>query len=90
MVYRSTYMIYMIYIYDIYDILFTCFLTWILFEIKWLQTGLKLPLFENCNPLNVEQRAEGLMKVNQIPYISFQPKSQFSFKLCNILQCHDT
>ena len=37
--------IYMIYIYDIYDILFTCFLIWILFKIKLLQTGLKFPLF---------------------------------------------
>ena len=51
---------YMIYIYDIYDLLLTCFLTWILFEIKSLQTALKLPLFEKCSPLNVKERAEGL------------------------------
>ena len=43
-------MIHMIYIYDIYDILFTYFLTWILFEIKLLQTGLKLPLLKNVAP----------------------------------------
>ena len=83
-------MIYMIYIYDIYDILFTCFLTRILFEIKLLQTDLKLSLLEKCSPLSMKERAEGLMKINQIPYVIFQPKSQFSFKLCNVLQFHDT
>ena len=30
------------------------------------------------------------MKINQIPYVIFQATSQFSFKLCNTLQCHDT
>ena len=52
---------YMIYIYDIYDLLLTCFLTWILFESKSLQTDLKLPLFEKCSPLNVKERVEGLI-----------------------------
>ena len=31
-----------------------------------------------------------LIKINQIPYVTFEPTSQFSFKLCNTLQCHDT
>ena len=56
-------MIYMIYIYDLFDILLACFLTWILFEIKLLQTGLKLPLFEKCSLLNVKERVEGLFLV---------------------------
>ena len=60
MVYINIYVMYIIYIYDICDILFTCFLTWILLEIKLLQTGLKLPIFEKCSPLNVKERAEGL------------------------------
>ena len=30
------------------------------------------------------------MKINQIPDVIFQVTSQFSFKLCNTLQCHDT
>ena len=30
------------------------------------------------------------MKINQIPYIILLPTSQFSFKLCITLQCHDT
>ena len=61
---------YMIYIYDICDILFTCFLTWILLKIKLLQTGLKLPLFEKCYPLNVKERVEGL-ELRQSFSISF-------------------
>ena len=52
----------MIYIYDIYDILFTCFLTWILFESRLLQTTLKLPHFEKCSPLNMKEHAEGFLK----------------------------
>ena len=46
----------------IYDILLNCFLTWILFEIKLLQTTLKLPLFVKCSPVNVKESAEGLKK----------------------------
>ena len=30
------------------------------------------------------------MKINRIPYIIFQATSQFPFKPCNALQCHDT
>ena len=30
------------------------------------------------------------MKNNQIPYVIFQATSQFSFKFCITLQCHDT
>ena len=30
------------------------------------------------------------MKINQIPYVIFQATSQFSFKLCNTVQFHDT
>ena len=30
------------------------------------------------------------MNINQIPYVIFQAASQFSFKLCNTLQCYDT
>ena len=30
------------------------------------------------------------MRINQIPYVIFQAKSQFSFKHCNIIQCHNT
>ena len=29
------------------------------------------------------------MKIKQIPCVIFQAISQFSFKLCNTLQCHD-
>ena len=29
-------------------------------------------------------------RMNQIPYVIFQPTSQFLFKLCNTLQCQDT
>ena len=29
------------------------------------------------------------IKINQVPYVTFQPTSQFSFKLCSTLQCHD-
>ena len=30
------------------------------------------------------------MKIKQIPKVIFQAKSQFSFKFCITLQCHDT
>ena len=30
------------------------------------------------------------MKINRIPYVIVQATSQFSFKFCIILQCHDT
>ena len=30
------------------------------------------------------------MKINQIPYVIFQVRSQFSFKFYITLQCHDT
>ena len=30
------------------------------------------------------------MKINQIPYVIFQAKGQFSFKFCITFQCHDT
>ena len=30
------------------------------------------------------------MKINKIPYVVFQAKRQFSIKVCNTFQCHDT
>ena len=57
-----------------YDILLTCFLTWILFQIKLLQTALHLPLFEKCSPLNMTERAEGLFLsvfIHEFGYLFF-------------------
>ena len=38
-------------------------MTWIFFWIKLLQTALKLPFLINVCPLNVTERAEGLIVV---------------------------
>ena len=44
------------------------------------------------DPIKVQvlELSTACMKINQIPYVIFQATSQFSFKLCNTLQCYDT
>ena len=48
--------------------------------------------FEQTNPIKLQVfgLSTAYMKINQILYVIFQATSQFSFKLCNTLQCHDT
>ena len=42
---------------------------------------IKVPIFGLLN---------ARIEINQILYVTLQPRSQFSFKLCNTLQCHGT
>ena len=48
--------------------------------------------FGQAHPIKVPifRLSSARIKINQIPYVIFQPTSQFSLKLCNALQCHDT
>ena len=39
---------------------------------------------------NQSENLTACMKINQTPYVIFQATSQFSFKFCITLQCHDT
>ena len=48
--------------------------------------------FGQAHPIKVPifRLSSARKKINQIAYVIFQPTSQFSLKLCNALQCHDT
>ena len=48
--------------------------------------------FGQAHPIKVPifRLSSTRIKINQIAYVIFQPTSQFSLKLCNALQCHDT
>ena len=56
-----------------------------LFHLKFICFGQEEPIKVQIFSLSTAH-----MKINQIPYVIFQATSQFSFKFCITLQCHDT
>ena len=68
-----------------------------LFSVIWNMTLLYFFIwisvcFGQTHPIKVPifRLSIARIKINQIPYVIFQPTIQFSLKLCNALQFHDT
>ena len=45
---------------------------------------------KNPNKVPIGRLSSALVKISQIPHVIFESKSQFSFKFCINIQCHQT